>query len=279
MARTLEEIKEGMEGDLMRNTDAARLYGFTAGVTEFGKHFGKLSVEGLLFYIVAMAVRTLERLFDLFRADTERMIDEKTPHRPKWYRDKALSFMKGRTLVADTDRYDTSGMTDEAVEAARVVRYAAATEPEDASVVTLKVAGESGGRRGPLDGETEAQLRAYIAEVKDAGVKVQVVNKRADRFTARISVWYDPVLLEEDVRKACAAAVRAHVENLPFNGEYTDMGLVDTLQGLEGVKIADVVRSAARGEGEATDTVIEGRFTPAAGYFEAADVEIDMKAY
>lgn len=144
MARTIAEIKDGIAGDFMRNEDVARAYGFEAG-DSFTAHFSKASVESVLFYIFACAAWIVESLFDEHRREVNSCIEEILPHRPKWYRDKVLAFMKDKILVADTDYYDTAGMSDADIEAARVVKYAAATESSDASLLTIKVAGETAG--------------------------------------------------------------------------------------------------------------------------------------
>ena len=90
-----------------------------------------------------------------------------------------------------------------------------------------------------LDAETEAQLAAYIAEIKDAGVRTALVNIDPDRFNCEADVYYDPMLVAETVESACREAVRNYIENLPFNGEYTNMALVDALQTLDGVRIVE----------------------------------------
>ena len=161
--RTIEEIKETICADFMRNESVAELFGFTPG-DSFTSHFSKVSVIGILFYIFAVAAWALEKLFDTYKGEVDTRIEEIIPHRPRWYRDKVLAFMKGKTLIADTDRYDTEGMTEDAIAAARVVKHAVAVENRDASLLTIKVAGEKDGKRCRLDAETEAQLAAYIAE-------------------------------------------------------------------------------------------------------------------
>ena len=218
--RTIEEIKETICADFMRNESVAELFGFTPG-DSFTSHFSKVSVIGILFYIFAVAAWTLEKLFDTYKGEVDTRIEEIIPHRPRWYRDKVLAFMKGKTLIADTDRYDTEGMTEDAIAAARVVKHAVAVENRDASLLTIKVAGEKDGKRCRLDAETEAQLAAYIAEIKDAGVRTALVNIDPDRFNCEADVYYDPMLVAETVESACREAVRNYIENLPFNGEYT----------------------------------------------------------
>ena len=115
--RTIEQIKESIAADFMRNEHVAELFAFTPG-DSFTAHFSKVSVIGILFYIFAVAAWTLEKLFDTYRGEVDARIEEIIPHRPRWYRDKVLAFMKGKTLVPDTDRYDTEGMTEDAIAAA-----------------------------------------------------------------------------------------------------------------------------------------------------------------
>lgn len=278
MARTIAEIKDSMTADLMRNPDVARAYGFETGAAFFS-HFSKVSVESLLFYIVACAVWVLENLFDRHRRDVEQRIEAIMPHRPKWYRDKVLRFMKDKTLVTDTDYYDTEGMSDGDIEAAYVVKYAAATENANASMLTIKVAGETDSVRHPLDADTETQLLAYIGEIKDAGVRVNLVNQTADVFHCEVDVYYDAMLLPETVKVQCRDTIRGYIENLPFNGEYSNMALVDELQEIEGVRIVEMVGATTEVNGESTPTEINARFTPVAGYFSAGDITINMKPY
>ena len=80
------------------------------------------------------------------REEVTAELEELMPHRPKWYRDKVLEFMEDRELIDDTDRYDLSGMSESEISAARVVKHAVATESRDASLLTIKVAGESAER-------------------------------------------------------------------------------------------------------------------------------------
>lgn len=278
MARTIEEIKDRMTADFMRNADVARAYGFEVGAP-FYAHFSRVSIESLLFYVVAGTAWVLENLFDRHRLDVEERIDTIMPHRPKWYRDKVLCFMKDKTLIQDTDRYDTAEMTEADIQVARVVRYAAATENAEASILTIKVATGENGALSPLDSSTEAQLLAYINEIKDAGVRINLVNQEADLFHCEVDVYYDAMLLPDTLESQCRNAIHNYIENLPFNGEYSNMALVDELQKIEGVRIVEMSHATTEVAGESTPTHIDARFTPAAGYFSAGKITINMKSY
>lgn len=273
MARTIEDIKSGMTSEFMRNTDVARRYGFNAGEA-FSDHFSRVSVENLIFYIVAVATWTLESLMDIYRADVENRIEEIIPHRPKWYRDKVLLFMPDMSLIPDTDRYDTSALTETQIHERQVVKYATAEESEDASLLIIKVAGESGGERQPIDDASRVKLEAYLREIKDAGVRISVINKEADIFSCELKIVYDGKFSADTVEADCREAVKQYITNLPFNGEYSNMALVDCLQEVEGVNIAEVIGSKVKVIGEETETMIEVRYVPSAGYFSLADDSI-----
>ncbi|SEA70870.1 hypothetical protein SAMN05444145_105247 [Alistipes timonensis JC136] len=276
--RTVDEIKQDITSDFMRNESVAALFGFKVG-DSFTAHFSKVSVVSVLFYIFACAAFVLERLFDSYRQEVDDRIEAIIPHRPKWYRDRVLAFMKDRTLIPDTDEYDTADMTDEESTAARVVKHAVADESDDASLLTIKVAGEQGGRRCPLDAQTESQLKAYIAEIKDAGVRTSLVNIAPDRFNCELDIYFDPMLLASAVESTCREAIQNYIENLPFNGEYTNMALVDQLQKIDGVRIPELRSATTVAAGESVVTAIDARCVPAAGYFEMGDVKLNMKVY
>lgn len=278
MARSIAEIKNGICAEFMGNESAAAIYRFKVG-DDFNVTFSTVSVESILFYTVAVCIWTLETLFDRFRSDVSTRIDEIIAHRPKWYRDKVLAFMKDKTLVPDKDYYDTSAMSESDIAAAKVVKHAVATENKDASILTIKVAGETNGTRAPLAKEVEAQLISYIQEIKDAGVRINLVNIAPDEFNLSCDIYYNPMLLPENVQNACIDAVKGYIENLPFNGMYTNMDLVDTLQKVDGVKVVELRESSSKEAGVDTTEAIDAVKVPAAGYFVLKSSTFTMKPY
>lgn len=265
-----------MAAEWMRNEAVQERYGLASGAS-FGDHFGPASVENMMLYVMAACAWTVERLLGEHRAEVTEQIEAIIPHRPKWYRDKVLHFMEGKELKEDSDEYDTAGMSESEIERARVVKHAVAVESRDASLLTIKVAGESGGKRGPLSAELERSLKAYIAEIKDAGVRTALVNMLPDTFNCEVDVYYNAMLQPEAVRAECATAITEYIENLPFNGEYTNMALVDRLQTVSGVRVVEMKHSTARAANESTLTEIDARITPAAGYFTPGVITVNMK--
>ena len=54
-------------------------YGFTSSDTFEGR-FSKVSIEGLLFYVVAFGIWVLEKLFDTHKEEVSTMLADRTPH-------------------------------------------------------------------------------------------------------------------------------------------------------------------------------------------------------
>lgn len=276
--RTINEIKEGIAADFMRNPSAADLFGFPAG-SNFEVHFSRVSIINVLFYVFACAAWTLEQLFESYRQEVETHIEQILPHTPRWYKNKTRDFMVGKELIPETDKYDTSGITPEQIDAARVVKYATADENKDSSILTIKVAGETDGIRTRLPEAIEGKLTAYLTEIKDAGVRINLVNRDPDTFNCRVDIYYNVMLPSETVGKACETAIKSYIENLPFNGEYTNMALIDRLQAVEGVRIAEFKQATSSADGVGSVVDIDARCVPAAGYFKTGLIDLNMKPY
>lgn len=276
--RSISEIKREIADEFMSNEAVANVYKFEVG-SLFERVFSALSVESVLMYVFAVCAWSVERLMAEHKMEVETRLKNTKAHRPKWYRDKVLAFMVGEALQGDSDEYDTAGMSEEEIEDLRVVKHAVAVENSEESILIIKVAGEREGKRQPLSKEEAEQLRAYIGEIKDAGVRVSLVNQEADEFNCEVDVYYDAILGEATVKEDCQSRIKDYIENLPFNGEYTNMALVDALQGVDGVKIAELKRSSARAKGEEKPQQIDARTRPVAGYFKEGDITLNMIAY
>ena len=187
--------------------------------------------------------------------------------------------MRDKTLIKDTDQYDIKGMTEDSIETLQVVKHAVAIDHKDSSILIIKVAGLEDGSRCRLPEEIEVQLSQYIAEVKDAGVRINLVNIDADIFNCAVDIYYNAMLLPENVQAECHNAIVQNIENLPFNGEYTNMALVDALQVIDGVEVVEFKNASTRIAGSSIEVNVNAKYTPEAGYFTAGDLIINMYAY
>ncbi|MDR1729942.1 MAG: hypothetical protein LBR52_04700 [Prevotellaceae bacterium] len=267
MAREIRDINRQM---LEEKAGAASLAGLTSN--------SSASIWRTLFYIVATAIHTLEKIFDLHRQEITETIENIIPHRPKWYRDMALKFMKDKVLIDETDRYDTSGMTEADIEAARIVKYATAVELNGNLVV--KIATGATGNLEPIPADYLEAFETYMNEVRDAGVKVSVINQAGDEFSCELKIFYDSILVKSEVEKAVKEAILSYITGLPFNGEYSNMALVDAVQAVEGVKVASFIQANSAPTGYTALAPINSKTVPAAGYFtKNATITLNLQAY
>ncbi|MCM1311187.1 MAG: hypothetical protein NC301_09250 [Bacteroides sp.] len=307
MARTIAEIKAQI-AEAFISQDAIRAgYGLQSK-QPFEKVFSPVSVESLMFYVVASCVWLVEKMFDNHKEEVDARIEALRPHTLRWYVSKTLAYMKDKDLVmtngvVSADHYDTTGMTDAEIEAAQIVKYAVATE--DNTHVTIKVATRgNNGQPKPLDEKDVAGLKYYLSQIKDAGVAVRVRNDPADDMRVELLVLYDPaVLTAEQVVEADGTvtapdangyskikltkggtdviekAVSDVISKLPFNGEYRNSDLMAVLQSIEGVRVADIVNVEVAVGGSGVYSKVLGYRRPDSGYYSLNKLTVKGRAY
>lgn len=237
------------------------------------------SIWRLMLYIVAAAAHVLEVMWDSYRASIEATLADMMPHRPEWYAAKALQYMDGMTLPDGSDEYDTEGMDDDEIEQKKIVKYAAAIENPDYSILYIKIAGESNGAPAPITDEQATAFAAYINEIKDVGVRVEVVNQEADVYNCELDILYDPILAPGVVEDGVTTAIEAYITNLPYNGEYSNMALIDAVQVVDGVRIVQLRNASAQPATATYASSIDMRYVPASGYMTPGDITINLSPY
>ena len=85
--------------------------------------------------------------------------------------------------------------------------------------------------------------------MKDAGVRVEIINEAAYHLQLAMTIYYDPMVLNAQGMNRNADypvhdAIKSYIENLPFNSEYSNTALTDVLQKVEGVKIPQITSAA-----------------------------------
>jgi len=267
MARTVKEIKDEMTAEFISNSTVVEKYGLDSTKT-FEEQFSKASIESILFYVFAFCAWTVEKLFDTHKTEVTNYIDEMKPHSLRWYVNKTKLFRIGQSLIEGTDQYSDEGLTEKEIEDRQIVKYAAASEQN--ATLYIKVAG-SGPK--PISEEQQQALTEYLAEIKDAGVRIVVRNANADKIKMSLRIFYNPMILQSNGNSLQGGtpvidAIQQYVENLPFNGEFRKVDLVDALQQVEGVVMPELVSvstSVATSYYKILDDAYEKPFS---GYYE-----------
>ena len=237
----------------------------------------KVAIWRLWVYIIAVAIWSLEKLFDHHRADIDKRLAELKPHTARWYRSKALAFQYGFDLLPDSDTFNNQGHTEEAIEASKIVKYSAVIESKNEGRLIVKIATEQGEQLQPITDAQKQAFEAYLQEIKDAGVRLSVVNYQPDVLHLQMKIIYDPLVLDSNgqsiihATKPVEETIKSYLKRLPFNGELVLAHLIDALQQAEGVKIPHLVLAQSKnitiGGGYGAFETIEISKIPTAGYF------------
>lgn len=237
MAQLISEIKQQMTEVFITQTAVITLYELDVTKT-FEEQFSKVSLESMLFYCVAVGIWVLQKLFDVFKTEVAAELDAKMPHTVKWYQFKVLRFQyPNRALIEDTDKYDNDNLSADEIAELEIVKFCAVEDR--LSELRIKVAKGEVGSREVLDASEVLGLQYYLSEVKDAGVKIVIVNQQADKITAEIDIYYNPLLLTADSNPVLDA-FKNYVQNLNFNGEIQMNKLEDSLQSVQGVVLVHI---------------------------------------
>ena len=100
MARSINEIKKTMTDAFMADADIREKYRLPADAT-FDESFSSVSLENILFYIVAACCHVLEVFFDTHKSEVDAKISRAVVASVPWYHKLALQFQYGDSLVFD----------------------------------------------------------------------------------------------------------------------------------------------------------------------------------
>lgn len=283
--RTLDEIYNQITGSFMESEHVQDLYKLD-GVQSFKSVFSKASIEGIIFYIMAFALWVHEKIIDTYKTDMETFVRNMKPHTTLWYKSVALQFLYNIPFDDKESVFLTEGKTDKEIEDAQIIKYASAVDYENS--VTVKVCTEKDGTRCPLSKEEQTAFQGYISRIKDAGIRVRIVNENPDVLSGQITVYYDSIMDVDKLKKECYEAIKDYIQNLPFDGMYSNMALVDRLQAVSGVTVAEVKKMYSKpctlaDTANSADTLIDTVCRPHSGYYKIAGLEnlikVEMKPY
>jgi len=229
---------------------------------------------------------TTETIFDIFTSDVDTKLRELMPHTERWYANKSLAYQHGFNLLPEDDEYDNTDKSEEDIEASKIVKYAAVVSQENQFgrvYLRIKLATEDADDLAPLSNTQLDGVKAYLARIKDAGVKLQIDSLPADQAKMKWTVYYDPLILDNNGNRldgtasdVVRTAIKEYFKNLPFNGIYVLEYHTDAVQLVPGVVIP-VINECSTKYGLLPYTNVNVKVTPDAGYLrfvDDADLEI-----
>ena len=237
MARSISEIKRTMTDAFMQDEAIRDAYDISSDKTRFADCFSAVSLENLLFYIVAACHYVLESIFEKFTQDVEQKISRAVVASIPWYFDKAKAFQYGDALVLNPR---TFGYEYAKVDTSKQrVKYVAVRD-RGASIEML-VSTEQNGKPTPLSDEVLTAFKHYINAIKIAGVVINVRTRKADELSIAVKVVVDPLKINRqgvDIassEKVVEHAIENYLADIVYGGTFNKTKLVDAIQRVDGV--------------------------------------------
>jgi hypothetical protein len=271
MARTTDQIYQVLTTRYVAEMNAI-------GVAVDPSTWSQVNLQRLLFFVVAFVFKTIEELFDQHKAEIDATIAAMKPHSLQWYAEKAKAFRYGQNLIADSDKYDDTGLTAIQIAAMKIIAYAAVVEQERG--LRIKVAKLVNGELAALSAGELAAFVAYMQKIKDAGVKLNITSGNADALRLSLRIKYNALVLNGNgeridgtSQKPVQDAIKNFLKNLPFNGVFSVAKLVDAIQAVDGVSDVkiDLVQTQY---GALPFTSVDIDYTPDSGYLRILDADL-----
>lgn len=282
MARPIEVIKKEITDKYIGYPEIQTKYALDTQKT-FEEQYSKVSLESIVFYVSAYAIRALEVLFDTHKSEVNQLVDTERYGKLGWYEKMSLLYQHGRQLVAGYDYYDNSGLTGDEIEAQRVVKFCATKELPDGQIVVKLAKGEMGALV-KLTSQEVLGVQAYLNKIKPAGVRVICVSLDSDQLKGIFDIQYDALILDSEGKRLDGTndapvieAINNYLSSIKFNGEFSNMRLEDKLQEVDGVTIIDLGATWSK-YSEFDYALIYSRYQPQAGFL-SLDVESSIFNY
>ncbi|WP_346236162.1 hypothetical protein ABDK00_016855 [Niabella insulamsoli] len=279
MARTKTEIKKQMTDLFIQNESVQLAYGLDVNKT-FDQEFSAASIENILFEIFSFCGWWIESILDLFRAD---VIDYRTNQSPFTTRAivrLAKGYLHGYTLDGETDKYDTSALTPEEIEAASIIMHASCSQALDGfgkPYLRLKMASETDGDLRQLTEGEMTGFTAYLDVVQPAGVKIVKESNVPDRIRMGWKIYYDPLIInatgdriDGSATDVARAAIKEYLTQIVFNGTYAPQNHEVFVKQIEGISLCPIQYVQTKYALFEWVTVIDVA-TPDAGYYRFLD--------
>lgn len=190
----------------------------------------KSAIWRLWAFVTSVQIWFHEMFWLKYRLHLEEAARFAQPHTASWYWRRTLEYQHGDTVSV------VNGVVgyDPVDESARIITAAAVKEA--GGQLIIKVAKKTViGSLAPLSGGEVTGFEAYLDEFKDAGVLTNVVSQNADVLKMIATIYYNPAQsVLSFFQPALEAAINGYVQNLPFDGTFRRLHLVDAMQAVPG---------------------------------------------
>lgn len=197
----------------------------------------KMSIINAFTWVTSAAIFSFEKLMDVFMLDIAAVFNSRINGTPAYYANALLKWQYGDELVVNEEGTAFKYPTIDEVK--RLITHVSYQEYYNSefkdNVLILKVATGSGSNLSRLTDEELIAARAYLNQIKFAGVKCNIVSRKGDVLVPRVTVYYDGAVSKEELYDKIDTALTQFIVNMKFDSLIYAQKVIDAIQKVEHV--------------------------------------------
>lgn len=211
----------------------------------------KMSIINAFTWVTAAAIYSFETLLDVFTTDIAKTFTQRINGTSAYYANAMLKWQYGDDLIINDEgtafHYATEDTTKRLITHVSYQEYY--NEEFKDNILILKVASGEGRSLSQLSDEELIAARAYLNQIKFAGVKCNVVSLRGDVLVPRLTVYYDGAITKEELYDNIDTALIDFIVNMKFDSLVYSQKIIDAIQKVEHVTDVHIDHEASVEQG------------------------------
>ena len=211
----------------------------------------KMSIINAFTWVTAAAIYSFETLLDVFTTDIAKTFTQRINGTSAYYANAMLKWQYGDDLIINNEgtafHYATEDTTKRLITHVSYQEYY--NEEFKDNILILKVATGEGSSLSQLSDEELIAARAYLNQIKFAGVKCNVVSRRGDVLVPRLTVYYDGAITKEELYDNIDTALIDFIVNMKFDSLVYSQKIIDAIQKVEHVTDVHIDHEASVEQG------------------------------
>lgn len=211
----------------------------------------KMSIINAFTWVTAAAIYSFETLLDVFTTDIAKTFTQRINGTSAYYANAMLKWQYGDDLIINDEgtafHYATEDRTKRLITHVSYQEYY--NEEFKDNILILKVASGEGRSLSQLSDEELIAARAYLNQIKFAGVKCNVVSRRGDVLVPRLTVYYDGAITKEELYDNIDTALIDFIVNMKFDSLVYSQKIIDAIQKVEHVTDVHIDHEASVEQG------------------------------
>jgi hypothetical protein len=211
----------------------------------------KMSILNGITWAFAAVIYSFETLLDVFAMDISATINNRINGTPVYYANAVLQYQKGDELVVREDGLAFGyASTDETKRIITQVSYSESTSDVNLdNKLILKIATGQRGRLSAVSPEDLVLISAYIAQIKFAGTRIEVISRNGDVLLPCVSVYYDGAVPESKIYDSMEEKLDEYMMNIDFDAAVYVSKVMEAIKKVEHVTDVHIDTAAVPEQG------------------------------